>query len=664
MAIISGGGGPDTITTTTNLLNPLLLATVFADSIAGLGGADSLAGGLGNDTLLGGDGNDTLDGEGDDDRLDGGADADLLRGGTRFDTLLGGTGNDTLAGGGGLDSLHGGDDDDSILIDGAVLGEVDLVDGGLGRDTLDFTAWATLPFLALDLAAGTLRGGFAANVLLLMAQIEAASLENAIGSGFGDLLAGDGDANLFEGRGGADTLQGGTSDDTLRGGAQNDSLDGGSGNDSLDGGTGEDTIQGGEGIDRVSYGDAAGVVSIQLNNDIAIGFGAAAGDWLIGVENLDGSAQADDLWGSGATAFNHLRGGGGNDDLFGGFGDTLEGGSGADGYYVTVPGVTVLDDSEAGVADTVFAYFTYELPDLVENLTLVSTAGAAGGFGNGRNNRIDGNGSANILAGLDGDDTLDGGGGADVLVGGAGFDLFMVDNPRDVVVDEPDAPGHVIATLNWVLGADLATLTLVGPLARTGTGNARDNGLLGSDAANRMLGQAGADTVQGGPGNDVLRGGTGNDRLEGGIGRDTLYGDAGGDTLVAGSDNAALSGGGGNDVLIAGAGSDLLAGGGGADEFRLQAGLPVGDRVADFSGAGGDRVVVSGTGLAPGALDPLAFVANASGFATAAAHRLIYETDRGRLWFDADGSAGAETRILVATFTGEPGVTAADIVIG
>ena len=64
-----------------------------------------------------------------------------------------------------------------------------------------------------------------------------------------------------------------------------------------------------------------------------------------------------------------------------------------------------------------------------------------------------------------------------------------------------------------------------------------------------------------------------------------------------------------------------------------------------------------------GVLDPLAFAANTSGLATTAAHRLIYETDQGRLWFDADGSAADETRILVATFTGNPVVTAADLLI-
>ncbi|WP_270936156.1 calcium-binding protein [Falsiroseomonas oryzae] len=653
MAIISGNGDPNTITTTTNSLNPLLLATNFADSIAGLGGADSLAGGLGNDTLLGGDGNDTLDGEGDGDRLDGGDNADLLRGGTGGDTLLGGTGNDTLNGGAGPDSMDGGDNDDRFLIDGAVLGEVDLIDGGLGRDTLDFTAWATLPFLALDLAAGTLRGGNAANVLLLMAQIEPASMENAIGSGFGDLLAGDGDANLLEGRDGADTLQGGTSNDTLLGGAQNDLLQGGAGNDSLNGGTGADTIEGGDGVDWVGYADAASAVSIQLNNDTAGGFGAAAGDWIAGVENIDGSAHADDLWGVNATAFNHLRGRGGNDQLFGGFGDTLEGGSGADSYYVTVPGVTIVDDNEAGVADTVFAYFTYQLPDLVENLTLLPSAGAAAGFGNGRNNHIAGNDSANILAGHDGDDRLDGGGGADVMIGGGGSDQYIVDDAGDVVVG--DQFDRVFASASFALeGTGVRFLQLTGTADIDGTGSAERDDITGNAGANllrglgspdTLLGEGGNDTLEGGDGGDGLQGGSGADLLLGGAGNDglvgnedadTLYGEAGNDFLVGGGGEDWLSGGAGNDTLDGEAGADTLQGGLGDDRYII---LDIGDRV--LADPGGYDVVVSAVSirLAPG-IEQLNLVTNdaVTGTGNAGDNAIIGNIGNDRLL----GRAGAD----------------------
>jgi Ca2+-binding RTX toxin-like protein len=152
--------------------------------------------------------------------------------------------------------------------------------------------------------------------------------------------------------------------------------------------------------------------------------------------------------------------------------------------------------------------------------------------------------------------------------------------------------------------------------------------------------------------------------VQGEAGRDTLYGDAGHDSLEGGAENDALNGGTGNDVLIGGAGADVLVGNAGADMFHLAVDPLAVDRVADFSGAAGDRLVLAGTGLAAGALDPLAFAGNNSGLATTAAHRVIYEMDAGRLWFDADGNAAAESRILVATFAALPSVTAAEILIG
>jgi Ca2+-binding RTX toxin-like protein len=270
------------------------------------------------------------------------------------------------------------------------------------------------------------------------------------------------------------------------------------------------------------------------------------------------------------------------------------------------------------------------------------------------------------MDGGDGDDTLDGGTGNDVLVGGAGFDEFHVDSLRDVVVDEADAPGHVISTVNWRLVEDLANLTLVGPLARVGWGSSIGNEITGNAAANVLYGLNGADTLDGGGAADNLRGGNQNDSLIGAEGNDTLQGDAGADSLEGGENGDLLNGGAGNDLLIGGGGADALVGGGGADRFVLEFTTdPLqSDRIAEFSRVAGDRLEILGTGLLPGALDPTAFLANASGLATAATHRLVYENDAGRLWFDADGNAAASTRVLVANLTGTPALTAADILIG
>ncbi|PWS35140.1 hypothetical protein DFH01_22780 [Falsiroseomonas bella] len=606
MATITGTEGADTITSATNSADGPT-ATGSNDRINGLSGDDRLAGGGGADTLVGGKGRDTLLGE---------------------------------------------DGNDRVAIAGESLIEIDDIDGGPGRDTLDLSAWGTLHFLRVDLVANQVQGGLEANLLVVVAFLAAGTIESAIGSGFDDVMVGDNDANVFDGRAGADTLQGGAAADTLYGDSGNDLLEGGTGNDSLLGQSDADTLDGGAGVDWAAYAGLALALGVTLAADgTSVTSGAAEGDVLIGIEHVQGGGGADTLVAEDPGA-NLLLGEVGNDVLGGGAGDTLIGGGDSDTYILLDPGVTIVESAQARVRDRVESPFDFTLPTEVEDLLLTGTAYF--GRGNTADNGITGNGRANLLVGGDGNDTLDGGAGADVMLGGAGFDLFRVDHARDVVLDEPDAPGHVVATLNWVLGADLGPLMLSGLLARAGTGNARDNLLVGSEAANRIFGQGGADTVQGGEGNDLLRGGTGNDRVEGGIGRDTLHGDAGADTLVAGSDNAALNGGADDDVLIGGAGADLLNGGGGADAFHLAVDTLAVDRVGDFSAAAGDRLVVFGTGLAAGALDPLAFAANTSGLATTAEQRLIHETDQGRLWFDADGSAAVETRILVATFTGNP----------
>ena len=58
------------------------------------------------------------------------------------------------------------------------------------------------------------------------------------------------------------------------------------------------------------------------------------------------------------------------------------------------------------------------------------------------------------------------------------------------------------------------------------------------------------------------------------------------------------------------------------------------------------------------------FITNTSGVANSAAGigQFVYETDVGRLWWDADGT-GAGARVSIATFTGLPAVTAADLIV-
>lgn len=117
--------------------------------------------------------------------------------------------------------------------------------------------------------------------------------------------------------------------------------------------------------------------------------------------------------------------------------------------------------------------------------------------------------------------------------------------------------------------------------------------LVGNSKANTLTGDGGDDTLSGEGGNDVLRGLAGNDQIYGVSGNDTLYGGAGADGLYGGSGNDRLYGDAGNDYLVGSPGADTITGGAGADSFLMRRGDGF-DRITDFKGVDGDRILVSG----------------------------------------------------------------------
>lgn len=258
--------------------------------------------------------------------------------------------------------------------------------------------------------------------------------------------------------------------------------------------------------------------------------------------------------------------------------------------------------------------------------------------------RIVGEGLGDSLFGYNGDDTiiggrgnddLDGGAGRDILLGEEGNDIYYVDDARDVVWEYAgEGFDGVFSSVSYTLSENVETLTLTGSKALNGTGNALNNTLVGTNAANVLNGRAGADSMIGGLGNDtfvvddakdvvtekagegtdsvhalisyalaanvenlVLKtasdlNGTGNalnNVISGNSGRNTLSGVAGNDTL---------KGGGGNDALIGGAGADKLYGGSGADMFILKSykdSLVIArDTIYDFHQAQKDKIDLSG----------------------------------------------------------------------
>lgn len=113
----------------------------------------------------------------------------------------------------------------------------------------------------------------------------------------------------------------------------------------LMGGQGADVLAGGSGVDTASYRMALAAVRADLTKVQTLSAaGEATGDSFSGIENLAGSAYADQLWGNAGA--NTLWGGAGADLLRGRAGnDQLYGGAGADRFiFATGDDLDILRD--------------------------------------------------------------------------------------------------------------------------------------------------------------------------------------------------------------------------------------------------------------------------------------------------------------------------------
>ena len=305
----------------------------------------------------------------------------------------------------------------------------------------------------------------------------------------------------------------------------------------------------------------------------------------------------------------------------------------------------------------------------------VSTSDGAGDVvtGDSIRDRMEGNGGDDTLNGLGNADILNGGDGADILNGGDGDDIL--DGGAD---NDTYNGGAGVDTANFRASAVPVTvnMTIAGP---QNTGNGLDTfssieNVIGSPFADKITGNNLKNSFFGLDGADTLRGGSGDDYLDGGNGGDLIVGDAGRDTMLGGEDADRLYGGSSDDSLFGGAGADLLAGGpgidrldGGADPDRLYA-----DGTADtfvFKDGGGDRVFrfVSGlhmleihAGSFGGTAGIFDFFSGSTPVALGATQALLYDTDDGKLFFDADGD-GAGGRVHVLTLILAPTLGSGDI---
>ena len=666
--------------------------------------------------------NNTFNGTADADRLDGAWGDDKLNGLGGNDTLIGGIGADTLDGGNGTDAMHGGAGNDKFYVDNAADQIIELTGNGddIAYTTVNYTlaAGQEVETLSAHNAAAknalNLTGNELANKLVGNAGANAldggAGNDKLYGLGGNDKYYVDSASDqVFETTGAGDdtvyatvsyallagqyveTLSAkdvnGTGALNLTGNAFTDRLVGNAGNNILNGGAGADIMQGSGGDDTYvvdNSGDqvieAANAGSDTVQSSISFTLGAD-------FENLTltGSAAIN---ATGNATGNTIGGNSGNNTLDGGLGaDKMSGGGGNDIYVVDDAGDQAIEAAGAGT-DTVQSSVNVTLGANVENLTLTGSAAI-----NGTGNTL-----ANVINGNSGDNILNGGAGVDTMTGGVGNDTYFVDNAGDSIVETAGADNDTVtASVSYTLTAGAAIETLH-TTSDDGTGAIN---LTGNALAQEIIGNAGANALKDGAGaGDVLRGLGGNDNY-------LIYSAA--TTIVEGSTQGAMdrvlvnadyalgsgvfaewlattSGAGtssfdltGNEIaqqVVGNAGANRIDGRGGGDTltglagkdmfvFSSALGLDNVDTITDFSTVD-DRIELENgvfTVLtATGVLAASAFRANTSGLAGDADDRIIYESDTGKLFYDADGT-GVTAGIHFATLTAGLNLSYADFVV-
>ena len=192
--------------------------------INGGGGNDRICGGAGNDRITGDRGGDRIDGEGGNDVINGDRGTDpRLDGGPGTDRVIGGSGNDKVYGGpGDGDFVHEGFGDG--VADGGpgdrdvVFGDigVDRIDGGPGKS--DIASYSSISqSLYIDLGANRVSGAERERLV---------GIEDAIGGSGNDTIRGSGEPNRLDGGSGDDQLIARGNGDRAFGGAGSNNCQG------------------------------------------------------------------------------------------------------------------------------------------------------------------------------------------------------------------------------------------------------------------------------------------------------------------------------------------------------------------------------------------------------------------------------------------------------
>ena len=542
-------------------------------------------------------------------RIDGTSGNDTLTGTDGNDTINGFGGNDSLVGARGVDLLIGGDGNDTL--DGLVAGgelesAPETLNGGLGNDLYRIEH-------AADVLAD--EGGVDTVLAWGMDWTLGAAFENlqfisdgatptGIGNALDNVMRAGFDGGRLEGRDGNDTLVAGTGQTMLLGEGGNDHLAGDWSNDTLDGGAGDDTLVGGSMFDRLTGGAGADAFVYDSRGVDDDGFTNPSFDFIFdfasGVDRvvLDAQAAGMSQLGTSGTL-------GAADPRFHAAAGATAGHDADDRLvYNTSTGELYYDPDGSGAAEaTVILVLNGDAGAAAlaaTDITIVNGSAAAPVInGTAGNDALSGTPLTETINGLAGNDTVVGG-------GGGGDDTINGGDGRDSIEFKDAATGALV--VNWAsgfIGRDGGFIRFTS-IERIAGGNFADR-MTGDGAAQNLTGQGGADT------------------LEGADGIDTLWGGNGGDFFV----------------------------------FR-EMGAGNADRISDFV-SGSDKIQLDGSvfsGIGASGF----FAANTSGTAQDASDRIIYNTETGQLYYDADGN-GAGAAQLIATVVNDPTLVATDIAV-
>jgi Ca2+-binding RTX toxin-like protein len=256
-------------------------------------------------------------------------------------------------------------------------------------------------------------------------------------------------------------------------------------------------------------------------------------------------------------------------------------------------------------------------------------------WGENGNDILNGESGDDILYGGNGNDTLDGGGDDDTLDGGTGNDSLFGSTGQDVLdggFGNDTVAGGDIDTIDYTNFYGKVSINL-------GTGSATtserffevgvgykftQSGTATISGIEKIIGSSYDDAITGSGENDILLGGSGSDTVSGGGGNDTISGGKGLDTLTGGS---------GQDVFVF---NTAINGSGNADRDFITDFNVIDDTIqldnAIFTAIGGNGQLVSDAfHRIDGSVTPTAAAQDAE-------DRIIYDSFRGDIYYDADGT--------------------------